>query len=174
MKKIPLIFLLVTTLALLGCGEKKEEKKQVRLESTEKKTIATPEEEVKPTGEIVEVTIEGDDRMQFDKKEIRVQAGQTVKLTLVHTGNLEKNVMGHNWVLLKKGVDVAEFANKALTAAENDYVPPGSDAVITHTPLIGGGESVTIEFIAPERGTYDYICSFPGHYAAMRGKFIVE
>ncbi|HBX64839.1 MAG TPA: azurin, partial [Balneolaceae bacterium] len=26
----------------------------------------------------------------------------------------------------------------------------------------------------PEAGTYDFICSFPGHYALMKGKFIVE
>ncbi|MCB0632702.1 MAG: azurin, partial [Lewinella sp.] len=26
----------------------------------------------------------------------------------------------------------------------------------------------------PAPGTYDYICSFPGHYALMQGKFIVE
>jgi azurin len=31
-----------------------------------------------------------------------------------------------------------------------------------------------IEFIAPEKGTYDYICSFPGHFAMMKGKLIVE
>ncbi|MCA9748564.1 MAG: azurin, partial [Romboutsia sp.] len=23
-------------------------------------------------------------------------------------------------------------------------------------------------------GTYDFMCSFPGHYSVMKGKFIVE
>ena len=40
--------------------------------------------------------------------------------------------------------------------------------------MIGGGQSDTIEFDAPEPGTYDFICSFPGHYSVMKGKFIVE
>jgi azurin len=40
--------------------------------------------------------------------------------------------------------------------------------------MIGGGESTVIEFVAPEAGTYTYICSFPGHYAMMKGKLIVE
>ena len=40
--------------------------------------------------------------------------------------------------------------------------------------LIGGGEETTVTFDAPAKGTYDFICSFPGHYALMKGKFIVE
>ncbi|MGD1893724.1 MAG: plastocyanin/azurin family copper-binding protein [Cyclobacteriaceae bacterium] len=46
--------------------------------------------------------------------------------------------------------------------------------MIVHTKFIGGGESDTITFEAPSPGTYDYICSFPGHYALMQGKLIVE
>ena len=40
--------------------------------------------------------------------------------------------------------------------------------------MIGGGESVTIEFDAPEAGTYDFLCTFPAHFAMMKGKFIVK
>jgi azurin len=40
--------------------------------------------------------------------------------------------------------------------------------------MIGGGEQTTITFDAPEKGVYDFICSFPGHVALMQGKFIVE
>jgi azurin len=45
---------------------------------------------------------------------------------------------------------------------------------VAHTKLIGGGESDTINFTITEPGTYDYICSFPGHLALMKGKLIVE
>ncbi|MBT8261281.1 MAG: azurin, partial [Bacteroidia bacterium] len=38
----------------------------------------------------------------------------------------------------------------------------------------GGGQSTSVTFMAPEVGTYDFICSFPGHSALMKGKFIVE
>ena len=48
------------------------------------------------------------------------------------------------------------------------------DAVIAATETIGGGQESAIEFDAPEAGEYDFICSFPGHYAMMKGKFIVE
>ncbi|WP_349294193.1 MULTISPECIES: azurin [Gracilimonas] len=122
----------------------------------------------------VEVTIESNDRMQFDLSEIKVEAGQTVVLTLKHVGKLPKAAMGHNWVLLKQGVDIQTFGAAASKAAGNEYIPEGTDDVIVHTKLIGGGQETTIEFTAPEAGTYDYICSFPGHYALMKGKLIVE
>ena len=118
--------------------------------------------------------ISGNDQMQYDKKELRVKAGQKVTLTLHHSGTMAKTAMGHNWVLLKQGTDKAAFAAEAISAVDNDYIPEGTDAVIVHTKVLGGGESTTITFDAPAAGEYEYICSFPGHYALMNGKFIVE
>lgn len=122
----------------------------------------------------VEITVESNDRMQFDTNEIKVEAGQTVVLTLKHVGKLPKAAMGHNWVLLTKGTEINAFGAAASKAAGNEYIPEGTNDVIVHTKLIGGGQETTIEFTAPEKGTYDFICSFPGHYAMMKGKFIVE
>jgi azurin len=112
--------------------------------------------------------------MKFNTREIIVQSGKIVKLTLKHIGQLDVQVMGHNFVLLKKKVDLIEFANKAATARDNQYIPLGSDEVIVYTDMIGGGQETAIEFLPPEPGVYDFICSFPGHYAMMKGKFIVE
>lgn len=121
------------------------------------------------------LTLTGNDAMQFDKKELKVKAGQKVKLTLKHVGKFAKMAMGHNFVLLKPGVDIAEFASKANSAKDNEYIPKSEAAkIIAHTKLLGGGESDTIEFTAPKKGTYRYICSFPGHYGLMQGKFVVE
>jgi azurin len=121
------------------------------------------------------LSIEGNDQMQFDKKELTVKAGQTVTLTLKHSGTMAKAAMGHNWVLLAPGTDVATFAESAVAAGEeNDYVPTEGNAVIAYTKLIGGGETATVEFTAPAAGSYEFICSFPGHWAMMRGTLIVE
>jgi len=60
------------------------------------------------------------------------------------------------------------------TEKVNDYIPKDTQDVIVHTKIIGGGETTTIEFDAPAVGTYDFICSFPAHFAMMNGKFIVE
>lgn len=130
---------------------------------------------VSPAATETTLTLEGNDQMQFDKTELRVPAGQTITLTLKHIGTMDKNVMGHNFVLLKPGTDLVAFGQKAASAVVEDYVPASESAnVIAHTKLIGGGESVTIQFTVPEKGTYDYLCSFPGHYAIMKGKLIAE
>lgn len=119
--------------------------------------------------------ISGDDAMKFDKTTLNAKAGQPVKLTLSHSGKLPAASMGHNFVLLKSGVDVAAFATKAIGAKDTDYIPADAAGdIIAHTKLIGGGESDTIEFTAPEAGTYTFICSFPGHSAMMKGEFVVE
>ena len=118
------------------------------------------------------IVLNSNDQMKFDKSEIRVKAGEKIKLTLNHTGKLPKNAMGHNFVLLTKGTDVQKFATAAMNEKAKEYIP--AKGVLAHTKLIGGGESTTIEFTVPAKGVYDFICSFPGHYAMMKGKFIVE
>ena len=123
---------------------------------------------------VVNVSMITNDRMKFNLNKITVKAGQKIKLTLTHTGKLNKRIMGHNVVFLNKGTELSTFASKAVAAKENDYIPVGSSAVLAHTKMLGGGETTTIEFTAPEAGTYDYICSFPAHYALMKGKLIVE
>ncbi|MFT4030945.1 MAG: azurin [Siphonobacter sp.] len=119
--------------------------------------------------------LNANDAMQFDKKEFKVKAGQKIKLTLKHTGKFAKQAMGHNFVLLKKGTDLPDFASKANMAGSTDYIPKSEEGnIIAHTKLLGGGEVDTITFTAPAKGTYTYVCSFPGHYGLMQGKFIVE
>ncbi|MDQ8182228.1 azurin [Pelagicoccus sp. SDUM812005] len=121
----------------------------------------------------VQLELGSNDAMQFDKSELKAAAGSEVTLTLTHNGKLPKAAMGHNFVLLKQGTDIAAFGTKAISAAATEYIPEGKE-VIAHTKLIGGGESASVTFAAPPAGTYDFICSFPGHYALMKGKFIVE
>ncbi len=159
--------LAVAMTLLVSCG-KKEAKKQE--EAKPKTEVATKKEEAKEA----KLEIAGTDQMTFDKKEMHVKAGQKVTLTLKHSGKMGKNVMGHNWVLLKNGTDMAKFAEKAMPAKDNGYIPEDKSDIIAYTKVVGGGESVTITFTAPEKGTYDYICSFPGHYSMMNGKLIVE
>ena len=138
--------------------------------------VATAEkkEEKKADQEIV---IEGNDQMQFNKKTMEIKAGETIKLTLKHVGKLPKIAMGHNIVILKKGTNLATWAGKAMTAAATDYIPAdkaSKDAVIAHTKTLGGGETDTITFSIKDAGEYEYLCSFPGHFAIMQGKITVK
>ena len=124
--------------------------------------------------DVNKIVITSDDYMKFNTSKITVKSGKLVKLTLKHIGRLDVQVMGHNFVLLNDKVDIVEFANKAAMASKNQYIPVESNEVIVYTDMIGGGQETTIEFLPPEVGVYNFICSFPGHYAMMKGKFIVE
>lgn len=171
MKKLVVVFL--ATLAF-SCGDNKNEKKSDMNTDTRIEKKTTPVAATADSNEAV-ITIEGNDQMKFNKNEIRVKAGQKVKLTLKHVGKMDKKVMGHNWALLTQDADMAAVGQAAAEAADNDYIPSDmTDKFIVHTKMLGGGETDTIEFDAPAPGTYTFMCTFPGHYALMNGKFIVE
>ena len=126
--------------------------------------------------ELRTIAITGNDTMRFDTTGFEVNAGERVRLVLKNVGKLPKVAMGHNLIILKKGVDLATFAQSALTAAATDYIPAEKmDDIIVHTKLLGPGESDTIEFTAPSvPGNYDFLCSFPGHWALMKGIMTVK
>lgn len=86
----------------------------------------------------IEVTSSG---MRFTPSEIRVNVGDTVRITYRNGGGR------HDWV-------IDEF-----------------DAA---TPVITGGQSATVEFVADRAGTFEFYCGVPGHRAAgMFGQFVV-
>src|SRR5690606_27203263 len=124
---------------------------------------------------LVSLETSGNDAMQYDKKELRSTEGSFISLTLQHISSMSKYVMGHHHINLKEGVDMQAFATADMSEKDNDYFPASmSSDVIAHTKMIGGGESTTITFQAPPKGTYTFFCSFPGHYAMMQGQLIVE
>ncbi|WP_233701846.1 azurin [Kaistella solincola] len=153
-----------------SCSDKKDT--AVTTETTAAPEAAVEDEAAKQ--DTIKITLNANDKMQFDQTELNVYAGQTVELTLNHTGTMPKEAMGHNFTLLANGTDMAKFGEEAAKNKENDYLPTDMSSVLAHTDLIGGGESTTITFAAPEKGTYDFLCSFPGHYSIMKGKFNVK
>jgi len=124
-----------------------------------------------------ELTISGNDSMQFDTKSLSVPAScEEVTLNLEHSGKLAAKVMGHNWVLSKSG-DKNAITGAAVSAGlDNNYVPD-SDKVIAATDVIGGGESTSITFSTEGMSAdedYVFFCSFPGHWNIMTGTFKIE
>ena len=118
------------------------------------------------------IELTGNDSMQFSKTAFEVPAGEEITLVFRNTGNLPKAAMGHNVVVLKQGGDVATVGNAAVTAPQNDYIPaegPAAEMILSHTKLLGPGEEDTITFTLPEAGEYPFLCSFPGHWALMKG-----
>lgn len=145
------------------------------LSEEDESTTSTAPHNLKIVTETIDIThilLTSNDEMRLDRTEIIVNERERVRLTLKHKGKLPKTITGLNFVLLSAGSSPASFAKIAKEAARDNFMP--AEEVIAYTKLIGGGESVSIEFNAPAKGTYDFICSFPGKNHLMRGKFMVE
>jgi azurin len=124
------------------------------------------------------IDLSADDAMKFDKAEVTVSAAcPAITINLVHAGKLPVAAMGHNVVIA--GTDtwqaLAQDAAKAGAAAH--YVPAGDARVIAATQLVGGGEKTSATIPAGKLvagGAYTFFCSFPGHWALMKGTLKVE
>ncbi|TAH45738.1 MAG: azurin [Gammaproteobacteria bacterium] len=119
------------------------------------------------------VDIDGNDAMQFNLKNIDVPKTCTeFTVNLSHSGKLAKNVMGHNWILVKTA-DLQAVANDGMAAGlDKDYIKAGDTRVIAHTKVIGAGEKASVTFATSKldaAGAYTFFCSFPGHWALMKG-----
>ena len=122
-----------------------------------------------------QVSIDGTDAMRFSTNLISVPAEcKEVSITLNHPGTLPVKVMGHNIVITDRK-NLQAVANDGLQAGfDNHFIKPGDNRVYGASKVIGGGESTTMTFstenMSPE-GDYVFLCSFPGHWAMMQGKF---
>ena len=122
-------------------------------------------------------SIDATDMMSFNIKEMKVPAScKEVTVTLNHVGTLASNVMGHNWVLSKTD-DFQALATTGMSAGlANNYLPPNDKRVIAFTKVIGGGESASVTFSLDTLSAgkeYTFFCSFPGHWAIMKGSFTI-
>lgn len=163
MKKHLLLPVLASCLLLAGCGQKDQAAAPV---------ASTP---AAPAAATFEIT--ANDTMKFNLTRLEVKAGQEVRITLTNVGNMPKAAMGHNLVILKKGVDAKAYVDASVTAMATDYMSPAlADQVIAHTKLLGPKQSEELVFKAPtEPGEYAFVCTFPAHYlSGMKGVLVVN
>ena len=131
---------------------------------------ATPSEPSKPSGVAgLEIGVVGD-TLQFDKSTLSVDSGSEVVMVFKNVSSVNQ----HNWVLVKAGTK-DEVATGGMTAGSgNDWIPTGDDRIIAHSGLLDAGTSEEIRFTAPAAGTYQFVCTFPGHNFTMFGDFEVK
>lgn len=117
------------------------------------------------------------EKMTYSRATIPAKPGERIRLRLMSTGKLPAVVMTHNWVLLTLGSDPKKFADAAANAAKTQYIPAAlKGQILAQTAMVGPGETSEITFTVPAKpGTYPFICTFAGHYAAgMAGTLIVK
>ena len=155
---------------------KRKERVQKKRNLQQKKVEEVIEEveEVLEEKEVVEIKIaalgETMAEIAFEPKALSVPANSRVKLTFENKSSAEG--MFHNFVLVELGSG-AEIATTGMKAGkEKDFVP-NDERVFANTTMSKMGETLTIEFDAPAKGSYHYICTYPGH-TNMIGRFNVE
>jgi azurin len=169
MKTICLYFFVIVLL-LLSCGENKSNNQQ--LQPAENIETVPGIEKIEFTDSI---KLEANENMRFNKELFRVKAGKKIWLILKNTSARSITSMTHNVVVLKSGVDLADFADVAHKAKNEQYVPLSLNSlIIAHTKMVSGGESDTVAFMISPAGVYDFICSFPGHWGTMQGKIVAD
>ena len=153
------------TLAACGGSEATPASSADASESTEHAAPAPAAAEIPEGAKVIQPD---GDMLAFKTTEFSVRAGEEV--TLVFQNTAKSAAMSHN-VLVLKTTDAVNRVGQASMAAgpARDYIPD-DDAIIAATPLAAPGETVQVTFTAPaEPGDYPYICTFAGHYMAMRG-----
>ena len=117
---------------------------------------------------IVEITtVEA--QMAYDVTAFRVAPRQQVEIVFRNA-----DVLPHNLVIVRPGAGemVGRAADAMATdpdAFEKEFIPD-SPAVMHTTKMLQEGESVRLQFTAPEQeGNYPYICTFPAHWITMKG-----
>ncbi|MEA3188885.1 MAG: hypothetical protein QOD99_2715, partial [Chthoniobacter sp.] len=106
--------------------------------------------------------------MKWNVTKIEAHPGEKITVVLTNEGNMPKETMGHNFVLLNAGAKAMAYANLAAGAKADDYQPKNFAAhVLASIRVLGPKETGKVTFTAPkEPGSYPYLCSFPAHAGA--------
>jgi azurin len=110
--------------------------------------------------------------LQYAPAALNATAGQQAQVTFKNGSAAQK----HNWVLVKGGdAEAQKVDEQAAAAGEAAGYIPSDPNILSSVKLLNGGETGTASFTAPAAGTYTFLCTFPGHYAAgMKGTLTVK
>ena len=109
--------------------------------------------------------------MKYDIESITVKEGSWVRINLENKGI--DNSMMHNIVFINYGTR-KEVASEAIKIWPSQNFVSNKKNIIAYSAVAKPGESVVLEFKAPKKGNYEYLCTYPGHAEIMRGYFFVK
>lgn len=121
------------------------------------------------TKEVVFEIASAGEKLEFDKVSLTATAGVEVLLKFTNTSGAQQ----HNWVLVQAGTKDDVATAGTLAGPGDGWIPLGDERIIAHTDLLDGGTSADVSFTAPVAGTYQFVCTFPGHNPTMFGDFVV-
>lgn len=162
LKKI--ILLIVISIGLIACNRNKSDKQEKETSpAKEEIPLQTQEFTIKVIGNTME-------SIHYSVKELRMAPGAKIKIILINES--KDSTMKHNIVIVDIGTIQVNAAAAMLAGPKNNYIP-NTPTVIAASTLCNPGQTIIFEFTAPKAGTYEYFCSYPGHWQKMNGKLIV-
>ncbi len=115
------------------------------------------------------------EQLHYDTARLVVEAGKPFEVIFLNV-----DAIPHNLVFVQPGTmqAVAEAvqtqAPDKLDSKGRSYVPENDPRILNATKMIEAGKSETLKMTAPtSEGTYQYVCTFPGHWSIMKGELIV-
>jgi azurin len=114
------------------------------------------------------------EEMRFDTQRLVVQAGKSYEIIFENP-----DVMPHNLVIVEGG------ARQKVGMAAMELPPGHTDRqgrawvtedkeIVAATKMLEPGQTETLKINAPRNeGTYEFVCTFPGHWALMFGQIVV-
>jgi uncharacterized cupredoxin-like copper-binding protein len=105
-------------------------------------------------------------QLKYAQTTLEATAGQPITVNF----NNPSTTLPHNWVLVQPGQEQA-VADAAAPKNGDATGLPG--VIVPGKPITGSQESISVP--AQQAGSYPYICTVPGHYAAgMKGTLTVK
>ena len=170
MKKFTNYFIVSILIILTSCGG--SDSKETTPKNNENPILANEEATEKVWKDFTIIGLGNTmAEMKFDIGNITVEEGSWVRITLVNEG--VDNSMQHNIVFVNYGTR-KQIATQAIAVGSSMKYVPNSQDVIAASDLAMPGETVVLEFKAPAKGNYEYLCTYPGHGEIMRGYFFVK
>ncbi len=124
------------------------------------------------------VDISAADNMMFDTKQITVDSTcSSFTINFKHKGKMPIQAGGHNVVVIEtKDFNTIVSKIDMKLGADTGFLPDTPE-VLAKTAIIGGGGETKVSFdpsSMSKDGKYTFFCSFPGHYAIMKGNVAVK
>ena len=98
----------------------------------------------------------------YEPSTVAVKAGQSVTVNIDNSGS----GVSHSWILVSS--DLSDNATP-------EEIEAASLSPMSNSGEIAAGDETSFSFVAPEAGTYKYVCSIAGHLAGgMVGNLVVS
>jgi azurin/glucose/arabinose dehydrogenase/HEAT repeat protein len=115
------------------------------------------------------------EQLRYDTARLVVEAGKPFEVVFENA-----DAMPHNLVFVMPGM-MQEVATAVQTQAPDKldskgraYMLENDPRILDATKLVEAGKAETLHLTAPSKeDTYQFVCTFPGHWAIMKGELIV-